>query len=292
MSTRLDRCAPTATNDGVEAALAPLGVQVLHPVAAGDPHAQRGDPVELAVEDVARHPVGRDAVAHHPAGLLARVPDLDLVAEPGQVVGGGQPARPGADDQHPLAGADRRAGRTTSPARARGRRGTARPSGSRPRCRGWPGCRRSRTGGSRPARGWPASGCRRPAAATPARDRPASACASQAWMFSPGRAAGIARRQQVDVDRPLAPGPARRGSARAADPAAASRPVALVRSAYPSRYSQPPSRSRDQGPGRVGPGSRAIRPRPRPPAPAPAPRPPARPPAPWSCGRHCDRMEP
>ncbi len=87
----------------VEAPVAPLGVQVLHPVAAGDAHAQRGDPVKLAVQDVARHPVGRYAVPHHPARPLARVPYLHLVPEPGQVVGGGKPARPGADDQHPLA---------------------------------------------------------------------------------------------------------------------------------------------------------------------------------------------
>ena len=75
---------------------------------AGHPHAQRRDPVHLAAQDVARHPVGRDAVAHHPAGLGAGVADLDLVAQPGQVVGGRQPARPGADDEHPLAAADRR----------------------------------------------------------------------------------------------------------------------------------------------------------------------------------------
>ena len=98
----------------VEAALTPLRVQVLHPVAQGDPHAHRGDPHQLAVQDVARHPVGRDAVPHHPAGLVARIPDLDLVAEPGQVVGGRKPARPGPDDQHPPTAADR--GRVERPA--------------------------------------------------------------------------------------------------------------------------------------------------------------------------------
>ena len=61
--------------------------------------------LNLAAEHVARHPVRRDAVAHHPAGLGARVADLDLVAEPGQMVGGRQPARPGADHEHPLAAA-------------------------------------------------------------------------------------------------------------------------------------------------------------------------------------------
>ncbi len=94
--------------DGVKAAFEPLSVEVLHPVAAADAHAERGDPVKLAVEHVSRHPIGRDAVAHHPAGPVARVPYLDLVAQPGQVVGGGKPARPGADDQHALTAADRR----------------------------------------------------------------------------------------------------------------------------------------------------------------------------------------
>ena len=154
---------------------------------AGHAHAERRDPVELAGEHVARQPVGRDAVAHHPAGLGARVADLDLVAEPRQVVGGRQPARSGADDEHPLAGARRRADRTASPARARGRRGSARPSGSRRRCRGSRGCRRSRTGGSRPARGSPAADCRRRARARPARGgRPACARATPGCSRRPG----------------------------------------------------------------------------------------------------------
>ena len=104
----LGQVGPDRDEDRVEAALLPLGDEVLDPVLAGHPHAQRRDPVELAGEHVAGQPVGRDAVPHHPARLAARVPDLDLVAEPGQVVGGRQPARPGADHEHPLAAADRR----------------------------------------------------------------------------------------------------------------------------------------------------------------------------------------
>ena len=92
----------------VESALAPFGVQVLHPVAAGDAHAQRSEPVKLAIEDVTGHPVGRDAVTHHPAGPVTGIPYLDLVAEPGQVVGRGKPARAGPDDQYALTAADRR----------------------------------------------------------------------------------------------------------------------------------------------------------------------------------------
>ena len=92
----------------VESALAPFGVQILHPMAAADAHAQRSEPVKLAVQDVTRHPVGRDAVTHHPAGPVTGIPDLDLVAEPGQVIGGGKPARTGADDQYALTAADGR----------------------------------------------------------------------------------------------------------------------------------------------------------------------------------------
>ena len=94
--------------DRVEAALLPLGREILDRVPAGHPHAHRRDPVHLAAQDVAGHPVFGDAVAHHPARLGAGVADLDLVAQPGQVVGSRQPARPGADDEHPLAGGDRR----------------------------------------------------------------------------------------------------------------------------------------------------------------------------------------
>jgi hypothetical protein len=77
-------------------------------VPAGDEHAQRHDPRHLAVEDVARHPVGGDPIAHHPARLGAGVADLDLVAEPSQVVGGRQATRSGPDHQHPLSAARRR----------------------------------------------------------------------------------------------------------------------------------------------------------------------------------------
>jgi len=93
--------------DRVERAFLVLGDQVLDLVPADHSHADRRDPVELAGEDVARQPVGRDAVAHHPARLLAGVPDLHLVAEPGEVVGGRQTARPGADHEYALAAADR-----------------------------------------------------------------------------------------------------------------------------------------------------------------------------------------
>jgi hypothetical protein len=99
---------PDRDEDSVEAALLPLGDEVVDAVVAVHPHAQRGDPVELPAQHLAGQPVGRDAVAHHPARLAARVADLDLVADSGQVVRRRQPARPGADHQHALAAAGRR----------------------------------------------------------------------------------------------------------------------------------------------------------------------------------------
>ena len=71
---------------GVEAALAPLGIEVVHPVAGHHAHAHLGDAGDLGVEHVTRHPVGGDPVTHHAAGLVTRVADLDLVAEPGEVI--------------------------------------------------------------------------------------------------------------------------------------------------------------------------------------------------------------
>ena len=185
MSTRLDRCAPTATKTASKPPSRRSASRSSTRWSAVDPHAQRRDPVDLAVEHVARQPVGGDAVAHHPARLGARVADLDLVAEPGQVVGGRQPARPGADDEHPPAAARRR--RVERPA-ALEREVAEEPldrvdrdravelgavAGGLARVVADPAVdRRERVVG-------------RPARATPRSCRPALTCASQAWMFSP-----------------------------------------------------------------------------------------------------------
>jgi hypothetical protein len=91
--------------DRVEAPLVTLGDEILDPMLAGDSHAQVQEPLQLAAEHVTRHPVGGNPVAHHPAWLSTSIADLDLVAQPGKMVSGRQPARPGAYDQHPLAAA-------------------------------------------------------------------------------------------------------------------------------------------------------------------------------------------
>ena len=62
-----------------------------------------GDAGDLRVEDIPRQAVGRDPVPHHPARLAAGIANLDLVAEAGEVVGGGEPAGAATDDEHALA---------------------------------------------------------------------------------------------------------------------------------------------------------------------------------------------
>ncbi len=93
---------------GVKVALATLRVKVHDHVVVREAHTQRGDPLELATEHLARHPVGGDAIAHHPARLRARIADLDLMAAPRQVVGSRKPTRARADHEHPLAARRRR----------------------------------------------------------------------------------------------------------------------------------------------------------------------------------------
>ena len=58
---------------------------------------------DLRVEDVARQPVFGDAEAHHAARQRTRLADHDLMAEPRELIGGGEPGRPGADDKRALA---------------------------------------------------------------------------------------------------------------------------------------------------------------------------------------------
>ena len=89
----------------VEAALQ-LGLHhVCHRRVVEDAHAQVGDALHLGIQHVARQSVFWDAESHHAAGQRAGLVDGDLVAEPGQLVGGGQAGRTSTHDQHPLAGA-------------------------------------------------------------------------------------------------------------------------------------------------------------------------------------------
>ena len=94
--------------DRVEPSRLLLGDQILDAVVEHDRHPERLDPPDLGGQHLRRKPVGGDAEPQHPAGLGAQVADLNRVTAAREVVGGAEPARPRADDQHPLAGRGRR----------------------------------------------------------------------------------------------------------------------------------------------------------------------------------------
>ena len=185
----------------VEAARGLLGGQVGHPVPLGEPHPERGDPVQLRIQHIAGQPVGRDAVAHHATWPLAGVPDLDLVPEPGEMVGGRQAARARADDQHAPPGA--------------GRRAAERPATLAGKITKEPLHRMDRNGAVQLG---PVAGGLAGVVADPPVDRgqrvvgdklpPGLLVLAGLRMGQPrldvlpGRAAGVARGQQVQVDRP------------------------------------------------------------------------------------------
>ena len=147
-----------------------------------------------------------------PPGSVARIPDLHLVTQPGQVVGRGQPARPRTDHKHPPAGGRRR--RVEQPP-ALDRQIAQEPLDRVDRHRAvqlGPVAHALARVVADPAVDRRQRDCRRPAAARPARlARPA--------VGQPGldvlarRAAGVARRQQIDIDGATSPNRPSRGYA-------------------------------------------------------------------------------
>ena len=130
------------------------------------------------------------------------------MTEPREMVGGRQTARPCADDEHPATAAGR--GTVVLPSLLEcqvAQESLDRMDRAR-RCRDQPGCRRSRTGGSRHARGSRGTDCRRPARARPARAGPTWYARARPGC-SPRRAARVARWQQIDVEGSALPDRAR-----------------------------------------------------------------------------------
>ena len=211
MSTRLDRCAPTATktaSNPPSRRSASRSSTRWPPVIA---HAERRDPLELgarAPPGAAGRPGCRSASSRR-----ARLPRRGSRPRGPAGPGGRRPTARSARRRSPAPAC--RCGRggggeQPTPAPGRGRRGSARPSGSRPRCRARRGCTRSRRGGSRPARGSAGNGL------SATRARQASLVTAGLDVGEPGldvlagRAADVARRQQVHVDGASAahrPGP-------------------------------------------------------------------------------------
>ena len=87
----------------IEAAGLLLVDHVLDLVVEDDAHTHLFDPPDLAVENIARQAIGRDAEVHHAAGKRPGLVDLDLMTHQPQMMRARQPARPAADNQDPLA---------------------------------------------------------------------------------------------------------------------------------------------------------------------------------------------
>ena len=69
--------------------------------------------IQAPVEDPLLHLELGDPVAQQAAGLVVALVDGHGVAGPGELLGGGQPGRPRADDRHPPAGLRLRAARAS-----------------------------------------------------------------------------------------------------------------------------------------------------------------------------------
>ncbi len=104
-----------AEEDRVEAALAPLLVEIADRVSELQLDPDAHDPADLGVEDVAGQAVGGDAVAHHAPRLLVGVGHDDVVAESGELVGAGEAGGAGADDEHATSRRDGRGGELPAP---------------------------------------------------------------------------------------------------------------------------------------------------------------------------------
>jgi len=88
---------------GLEPAVSHLRLDVSDLVIRGDLDAQPLNLPDLGLEHRARHAVGGDAEVHHAARDRPGVANLHRVAEAGEMVGGRQAGRPGADHKHSLA---------------------------------------------------------------------------------------------------------------------------------------------------------------------------------------------
>ena len=90
--------------DRVEPARGLFRQHVGHRMLQHDTHPEPLDPGDFGGKGRARQAVGGDAELQHPTGNRTGLVDLHLMAEAGQVVGGGQAGRAGPHHQHTLAG--------------------------------------------------------------------------------------------------------------------------------------------------------------------------------------------
>ncbi len=95
---------------GVEAAVLLFRFDVGHRVIQHDPDTEPLDSGDLGGQFRPRQTIGRDAELQHTAGDRTGLVDFDLMAEPGQMISGGQAGGTSADDQDSLAGGRGRGG--------------------------------------------------------------------------------------------------------------------------------------------------------------------------------------
>jgi hypothetical protein len=100
------RPAPTAMKTASKRSRSSASVYVLPMIAFASifTPAASTEPVDLGLDDVLGQAELGDAVDEHAAGCVERLEDRDVVAALGQLTGGGQAGRPGADDGDRLAG--------------------------------------------------------------------------------------------------------------------------------------------------------------------------------------------
>jgi hypothetical protein len=187
-------------HDGVDALLGPDGGQVLDGRVAVQVDAGGEDPVDLAVQHLDGQSVARDAVAQHAARQRLGLAHRDLVPELAQVVGGGQPARPRADDDDVPAGVRRGLRQRPAPLQ----REVAEEALDSVDPDGLVDCPRLHTvwhGGSRPGPSRRATGWQAPAGARRARTRRPGCRAAAADVLAAGQACAQGGCRSVQTGR-------------------------------------------------------------------------------------------
>jgi hypothetical protein len=85
---------------GIESTVTPGALEIIYATVMLDANADLAQPIDLAIQHIARQAVGRNAIAHHAAGRTACIMDVDFMTEACEVPGGGEAGRASADDQN------------------------------------------------------------------------------------------------------------------------------------------------------------------------------------------------
>jgi hypothetical protein len=86
--------------DGIESTVTPGALEIIDATVLLDANADPAQPIDLAIQHIARQAIGRNAIAHHAAGRTGCIMDVDFMTEAGEVPGGGEAGRASAYDQN------------------------------------------------------------------------------------------------------------------------------------------------------------------------------------------------